>query len=168
MRACYLSYIFLSLDAEVDVSAGTIDISVMYSGLPIYSETRDLCDMATCPIKTGPLEIDFDQYLPPIVSRRRRPDRTCSWRAASSGSMDTYAALQNACGKAHSIHPHKHVRLQVPPGPYNVTLDAKAANGAELLCLQVLFDVTPPTAVTTAAALEHKAAKMFRGQQSRA
>jgi hypothetical protein len=60
------------VDAEVDVSAGTIDISVMYSGLPIYSETRDLCDMATCPIKTGPLEIDFDQYLPPIVSRRRR------------------------------------------------------------------------------------------------
>jgi hypothetical protein len=57
------------LDAEVDVSAGTIDISVMYSGLPIYSETRDLCDMATCPIKTGPLEIDFDQYLPPIVSQ---------------------------------------------------------------------------------------------------
>ena len=52
----------------MDVSAGTIDISVMYSGLPIYSETRDLCDMATCPIKTGPLQIDFDQYLPPIVS----------------------------------------------------------------------------------------------------
>lgn len=50
------------------MSAGTIDISVMYSGLPIYSETRDLCDMATCPIKTGPLQIDFDQYLPPIVS----------------------------------------------------------------------------------------------------
>jgi hypothetical protein len=56
----------------------------------------------------------------------------------------------------------------VPPGPYNVTLDAKAANGAELLCLQVLFDVTPPMAVTAAAALEHKAAKMFRGQQLRA
>ena len=55
----------------------------------------------------------------------------------------------------------------MPPGPYNVTLDAKAANGAELLCLQVLFDVTPPMAAT-AATLEHKAAKLFRGAQLQA
>lgn len=72
------------------------------------------------------------------------------------------------CVNAPGIHLLECLWLQVPPGPYNVTLDAKAANGAELLCLQVLFDVTPPTAVTAAAALEHKAAKMFRGQQSHA
>lgn len=53
--------------SKIDVSAGTLDITVMYSGLPIYSETRDLCDMASCPIKKGDLSIAYDQYLPPIV-----------------------------------------------------------------------------------------------------
>lgn len=53
--------------AKIDVAAGTIDIGVMYSGLPIYSETRDLCSMASCPIKKGDLTIAYDQYLPPIV-----------------------------------------------------------------------------------------------------
>ena len=36
-------------------------------GLPIYSETRDLCDMTTCPIKQGDLTIAYQQYLPPII-----------------------------------------------------------------------------------------------------
>lgn len=56
----------------------------------------------------------------------------------------------------------------MPPGPYNVTLDAKSANGEELLCLQVLFDVTPPIASTTASALKHKAADMLRGHKAQA
>lgn len=47
--------------AEIGVPAGALDISVMYSGLPIYSESRDLCDMTTCPIKTGDLTIAYDQ-----------------------------------------------------------------------------------------------------------
>ncbi len=53
--------------AKINVSAGSLEIGVVYSGLPIYSETRDLCDMASCPIKKGDLKIAYDQYLPPIV-----------------------------------------------------------------------------------------------------
>jgi len=49
------------------VAAGTLNISVAYQGLPIYSEVRDLCDMTTCPIQKGDLLIAYDQYLPPIV-----------------------------------------------------------------------------------------------------
>lgn len=104
----------------------------MYSGLPIYSETRDLCDMATCPIKTGPLQINFDQYLPPIVSLC-----ACMLRSAS------HARTCSPCVRLVALHPSAkliYMGLQVPPGPYNVTLDAKAENGAELLCLQVLFE----------------------------
>ena len=52
---------------EIEVPAGSLDISVMYSGLPIYSESRDLCDMAKCPIEKGDFSIAYDQYLPPIV-----------------------------------------------------------------------------------------------------
>ena len=53
--------------ADIGVAAGTLNISVAYQGLPIYSEVRDLCDMTTCPIQKGDLLIAYDQYLPPIV-----------------------------------------------------------------------------------------------------
>lgn len=46
-------------------------------------------------------------------------------------------------------------------GPYNVTLDATSSNGQELLCLEVLFDVTPPFAAAKA-----KAAKFLRGHNA--
>ena len=55
------------LCADIGVVAGTLNISVAYQGLPIYSEVRDLCDMTTCPIQKGDLLIAYDQYLPPIV-----------------------------------------------------------------------------------------------------
>lgn len=48
-------------------------------------------------------------------------------------------------------------------GPYNVTLDATSSNGQELLCLEVLFDVTPPFAAAKA-----KAAKFLRGHNAQA
>jgi hypothetical protein len=108
--------------AKIDVPAGALDISVMYSGLPIYSESRDLCDMTTCPIKTGDLTIAYDQYLPPIV----------------------------------------------PPGPYNVTLDATSSNGQELLCLEVLFDVTLPSVGAAAGAAKGKVANLLRGHNVQA
>ena len=56
-----------TLRSDIGVAEGTLNISVAYQGLPIYSEVRDLCDMTTCPIQKGDLLIAYDQYLPPIV-----------------------------------------------------------------------------------------------------
>lgn len=152
--------------AEVDVAAGSLDIAVMYSGLPIYSETRDLCDMATCPIKTGPLQINFDQYLPPIVSVVA--EQAADTQMPSCPDCSDCPSLQQLVSLQACVIWCRNILLQVPPGPYNVTLDAKTDNGAELLCLQVFFDVTPLMATTAAAALEHKAAALLRGHKTQA
>ena len=53
-------------------------------------------------------------------------------------------------------------------GPYNATLDASSANGEELLCIVVLFDVTPPTVGNAANAVKQKAAQLLRGHHAQA
>ena len=55
------------LPAEIDVDQGSVAIAVAFRGLPVYSETKDLCERTTCPVKKGPLNLSYDEYLPPIV-----------------------------------------------------------------------------------------------------
>lgn len=81
-----------SSDFDICIFAGSLDLAVLYSGLPIYSETRDLCDMASCPIKKGDLEIAYDQYLPPIVP----PVRSASIDACQPAGMK-YTLANNVC-----------------------------------------------------------------------
>ncbi len=40
---------------------------MVYRGLPIYTEEKDLCDRTKCPVQPGPLSLKYDQYLPPIA-----------------------------------------------------------------------------------------------------
>nr|QOL01253.1 putative extracellular protein TR9_058 [Trebouxia lynnae] len=58
-----------SIDAEskIDVAEGSVAIAVAFRGLPVYSETKDLCERTTCPVAKGPLNLSYDEYLPPIV-----------------------------------------------------------------------------------------------------
>jgi hypothetical protein len=53
--------------SKIQVDSGEVDVAVMYKGLPIYSESKDLCERTECPVKPGPLSLAYDQYLPPIV-----------------------------------------------------------------------------------------------------
>lgn len=50
-----------------DVPSGLISINVSFAGTQIYEEVDDLCSKTTCPIKTGPLDITYEQDLPPIA-----------------------------------------------------------------------------------------------------
>lgn len=50
-----------------DVEAGTITMSVAFAGVPIYEGTDDLCAKTTCPIRPGPVVIDYRQDLPPVA-----------------------------------------------------------------------------------------------------
>ena len=59
--------VWLSLVAEIDVAQGSVAIAVAFRGLPVYSETKDLCERTTCPVQKGPLNLSYDEYLPPIV-----------------------------------------------------------------------------------------------------
>ncbi len=81
--------------AEIDIPAGNLNIGVMYAGVPIFAEDRDLCDMASCPIKTGAFQISYDQPLPPIV-----PPVSCT------DSKTLYASLTHRRGLcwAHCTH----------------------------------------------------------------
>ena len=49
------------------MSEGSVAIAVAFRGLPVYSETKDLCERTECPVKKGPLNLSYGQYLPPIV-----------------------------------------------------------------------------------------------------
>ena len=53
--------------AEIDVAQGSVAVAVSFRGLPVYSETKDLCERTSCPVKKGPLNLSYDEYLPPIV-----------------------------------------------------------------------------------------------------
>lgn len=53
--------------AQAHVESGTLDISVAFSGVEIFTESRDLCTRTKCPITEGPLIIQYQQFLPPIV-----------------------------------------------------------------------------------------------------
>lgn len=61
--------ISFSIDAEskIAVAQGSVAIAVAFRGLPVYSETKDLCERTTCPVQKGPLNLSYDEYLPPIV-----------------------------------------------------------------------------------------------------
>ncbi|KAI8468561.1 MAG: ML domain-containing protein [Monoraphidium minutum] len=54
-------------NADRDVAAGAISMSVAFTGVPIYEASDDLCAKTACPIAPGPLEIKYVQQLPPIA-----------------------------------------------------------------------------------------------------
>lgn len=58
-----------SIDAEskIEVAEGSVAVAVAFRGLPVYSETKDLCERTSCPVGKGPLNLSYDEYLPPIV-----------------------------------------------------------------------------------------------------
>lgn len=53
--------------SDEEVAGGNLNILVNFMGVPIFTETRDLCARTKCPIGKGPLEISYTEYLPPIA-----------------------------------------------------------------------------------------------------
>ncbi|KAK9806286.1 hypothetical protein WJX72_008559 [[Myrmecia] bisecta] len=53
--------------SDTAVASGTLDIGVTYRGLPVWSESDDLCDKTTCPITKGPVEIAWSVAFPIIT-----------------------------------------------------------------------------------------------------
>ena len=58
---------------EEEVTSGEVKLSLKYGSIPIVDETLDFCDLVTqinkqCPLKKGPLKIDFaKQQLPDYI-----------------------------------------------------------------------------------------------------
>eukprot|EP00198_Chlamydomonas_reinhardtii_P011890 XP_001701227.1 predicted protein [Chlamydomonas reinhardtii] len=57
----------ISGDIGNELPGGSVDMTVSFSGLPIYSSTSDLCTKTTCPVPAGPIAITIVQVLPPIA-----------------------------------------------------------------------------------------------------
>ena len=73
------AYIF---SADEEVTGGTVKVSLMYSFLPVYKHTFDLCELLQyvkkdCPVPRGILDISVDVKVPmdiPRVSWPRKGD----------------------------------------------------------------------------------------------
>ncbi|KXZ50044.1 hypothetical protein GPECTOR_18g25 [Gonium pectorale] len=50
-----------------EVTGGTVDMTVSFSGLPIYSQQFDLCTKTKCPVAPGPITLTLVEALPPIA-----------------------------------------------------------------------------------------------------
>ena len=54
-------------NAGGDVLQGTVEIAVSFMGLPIFSQSEDLCSKTACPVAAGPINITLVELLPPIA-----------------------------------------------------------------------------------------------------
>ncbi|AES88175.2 leguminosin group578 secreted peptide [Medicago truncatula] len=70
---------------------GDVVIGVSYVGVPVHSETIDLCKEVSCPVANGNFVISHSQTLPAITPPRYQ---TASMTDCSSGSFIT--AMANA------------------------------------------------------------------------
>ncbi|KAG2427647.1 hypothetical protein HXX76_012297 [Chlamydomonas incerta] len=57
----------ISGDIGNELQGGSVDMTVSFSGLPIYSSSSDLCTKTTCPVPAGPISLTIVQLLPPIA-----------------------------------------------------------------------------------------------------
>lgn len=51
----------------VEVTAGSIAMSVQYGGFPIWAQTDDLCAKMACPAPAGAVTVTFQQLFPIIT-----------------------------------------------------------------------------------------------------
>ncbi|GAX80841.1 hypothetical protein CEUSTIGMA_g8276.t1 [Chlamydomonas eustigma] len=55
-------------NSEEDIiKSGTVDITISFAGVDIFSKSDDLCDKAACPILKGPTKVTLVELLPPIA-----------------------------------------------------------------------------------------------------
>lgn len=57
----------IKAESGKDVAGGSVQMIVHYVGMPIWTQTDDLCDKAACPIKEGPVEVKYTQPFPVIT-----------------------------------------------------------------------------------------------------
>ncbi|PSC77049.1 phosphatidylglycerol phosphatidylinositol transfer [Micractinium conductrix] len=57
----------IQADSGKDLGGGTVQMIVHYAGMPIWTQTDNLCDKASCPIKKGPTEVKYSQLFPTIT-----------------------------------------------------------------------------------------------------
>ncbi|XP_006291915.2 MD-2-related lipid-recognition protein ROSY1 [Capsella rubella] len=50
-----------------DISGGEVVISVYLFGIPVHTETHDLCDETACPVASGNFVLSHSQTLPSIT-----------------------------------------------------------------------------------------------------
>ena len=54
-----------------------------YHGFPIYTQSQDLCNATTCPVKKGPLTIKLEEPFPVITPPVCSLHYTCVWASTS-------------------------------------------------------------------------------------
>ncbi|GIL59600.1 hypothetical protein Vafri_14342 [Volvox africanus] len=52
---------------DTELQGGSVDMTVSFSGFPIFSSSSDLCTKTTCPVPAGPISLTLEELLPPIA-----------------------------------------------------------------------------------------------------
>ena len=117
---------------------------VKYLGLPIYSQTDDLCAKTACPVAKGPATVSFQQV------RAASPWPPCSTRESPRTKESRLVASGTASETAPSLLLQLFPEI-TPPGSYSVTLTGKAGQ-SPLFCVEVDFQARIPTLPLKAAA----------------
>ena len=142
----YFEWVPLLCSADVEIAAGTLDISVAYHGFPIYSESKDLCDKTECPVKKGPVKVALEEPFPIITPPVRilLKSLPCSLQFSRVGR---FSSLHPKCtcefyGQLQFGGWRTKLALQ---GPYTVRITAKGKgnDAPQLFCLDVDFNVVP-------------------------
>lgn len=143
------------MSADVEIAAGTLDISVAYHGFPIYSESKDLCDKTECPVKKGPVKVALEEPFPIITPPVQILLNILSPIFLILSMQGSWELLR--------LHPTcicEFIKLtfcQLPiqrnlalQGPYTVRITAKGKgnDAPQLFCLDVDFNVVPQGSAT--------------------
>jgi hypothetical protein len=69
--------------ADQAFAGGSVSMLVKLAGLPIYTETDDLCDKTACPLEAGvPVRIVYNQLMPSVT-----PPVRAQWRRRVSVAL---------------------------------------------------------------------------------
>lgn len=55
------------------VTSGTVEMTITFMGVDIWTNSEDLCTKTTCPLQKGPVTITLVENLPPIAPPVRTP-----------------------------------------------------------------------------------------------
>ncbi|GAU41678.1 hypothetical protein TSUD_272620 [Trifolium subterraneum] len=108
------------LHAGSAIHGGKVVIGVSYVGVPVHSETIDLCKEVSCPVANGNFVISHTQTLPSITP----PMLIIEYRSGIDFSA-------------------KEVRWrwEMEQGPYTLKMTLKDDNGDLLTCIKFNFKI---------------------------
>jgi hypothetical protein len=99
------------------ITGGTTKYSCSLNGLPVYSETVDLCSQTACPIGVGTHD-DYSTSAVPAVSGK--VSCTIDWRSTDNRRLLCIQTIMNVAAAAFGTEEKKNLRGVVAPPNFRI------------------------------------------------